>query len=348
MAHLLELSGIECRYDAEIAVHDFSLRVREGQIACLLGPSGCGKSTILRAIAGLEGINKGTIKLDGRTLSSASQLVAPEKRHIGMVFQDYALFPHLDVENNICFGLNKLSRDERHRRAGELLEIVRLTGYGKRYPHELSGGQQQRVALARALATKPRLILMDEPFSNLDVELRERLSLEVRDILKEQKITGILVTHDQSEAFAVSDMIAVLSKGQLHQWDTAYNLYHDPSDRFVADFIGQGAFLRGRLIDHETVETELGPVSGDRAYDLPMGSELDVLVRPDDVRPDDNSPVKATIIHRAFKGSEILYTLQLPTGGRLLSTFPSHHDHFIGEVIGIRLDIHHLITFPVA
>ncbi len=346
MSHLLELDNIVCRYGDQTAVDGLSLRVREGHLACLLGPSGCGKSTILRAIAGLEPIYQGSIKLDGRTLSTPTHSLAPEKRQLGMVFQDYALFPHMNVQQNICFGLKKHSRRDRQRISEELLATVGLEGLAQRYPHELSGGQQQRVALARALAVRPRLILMDEPFSNLDVDLRERLSLEVKQILAEQGITGILVTHDQSEAFAVSDMIAVLNAGKLQQWDTAFGLYHDPCNRFVADFIGKGVFLRGRLVTPDSVETELGIIQGDRAYDLPLNSALDVLVRPDDILPDADSPLSGVVIHKAFKGSEIIYTLQLDTGSRLLSSFPSHHDHAVGERVHFRSDIQHLIAFP--
>ncbi len=346
MSHLLELDNIVCRYGDQTAVDHFSLRVREGHLACLLGPSGCGKSTILRAIAGLEPIYQGHIKLAGKTLSTPQHSLAPEKRQLGMVFQDYALFPHMNVQQNICFGLKQLSRQQKQRISDELLAVVGLEGFALRYPHELSGGQQQRVALARALAVKPKLILLDEPFSNLDVDLRERLSLEVKQILKDQGITGILVTHDQSEAFAVSDMIAVLNRGKLQQWDTAFGLYHDPSNRFVADFIGKGVFLPGRLVTPDSVETELGIIQGDRAYDLPLDSRLDVLVRPDDILPDPNGKLQGQVVHKAFKGSEIIYTLQLATGARLLSSFPSHHDHQLGEWVRFRADIQHLIAFP--
>ncbi|MDH5230139.1 MAG: ABC transporter ATP-binding protein [Gammaproteobacteria bacterium] len=323
------------------------LRVRESSLACLLGPSGCGKSTVLRAIAGLEPVHSGEIRLRHKLLSRPGFTLTPEKREVGMVFQDYALFPHLDVAANIRFGLRGERKSEQQRIEAELLELVGLSHLAQRYPHELSGGQQQRVALARALAAQPQLILMDEPFSNLDVELRERLALEVRDILKARGITGILVTHDQSEAFAVSDMIAVMHEGQVQQWDTAFNLYHDPVNRFVADFIGQGVFLRGELVQPDTVQTELGLIKGDRAYHLPLKAELDVLVRPDDILPDPEGPLRAKITNKAFKGAETIYTLELSTGSRLLTTFPSHHDYQLGEQVGVRADIQHLIAFPV-
>ncbi len=342
---LLELKNIECRYGSTIAVKDLSFRVYPGDLICLLGPSGCGKSTVLRAIAGLEPIYNGQIILDQKIVSSASTTLAPEKRGLGMVFQDYALFPHMNIEKNVCFGVRHLSAKEQKRLCDEMLGIVGLGDYRQRYPHELSGGQQQRVALARALIVKPKLILMDEPFSNLDIDLRERLSLEVREILKDQGLTGIMVTHDQSEAFAVADKIAVLYDHTLQQWDTAYNLYHGPINRFVADFIGQGEFLKGRLLKPDTVETEIGILSGDRAYDWPVDTAVDVLIRPDDIVPQADSALKAEVKYKSFKGSEIFYQLQLTTGGKLLAAFPSHFDFYLGEIIGIDLDIHHLIAF---
>ncbi len=345
MNTLLELKNIECRYGSEVAVKNFSLRVREGSLVCLLGPSGCGKSTILRAIAGLEPIQNGNIIIDGNIVSCSTSMLPAEKRQLGMVFQDYALFPHMNVTDNICFGLRKESSTEKKQLSKEMIEIVGLQGLEQRYPHELSGGQQQRVALARALIVKPKLILMDEPFSNLDVELRERLSNDVRRILKEQGVTGILVTHDQAEAFAVADMIGVLYQHKLQQWDTAYNLYHDPSNRFVADFIGQGKFLRGVMQSHGKIETELGSFGGDRAYEWSAGTEVDVLVRPDDVLPDENSALRGIVTHKAFKGSEIVYTIALGDHSELLGAFPSHYDYSIGEKIGVSLDLHHLIAF---
>ncbi len=345
MNALLELKNIECRYGNEVAVKNFSMRVREGSLVCLLGPSGCGKSTILRAIAGLENIQSGNIIISGKVVSSSTSTLPAEKRKLGMVFQDYALFPHMRISENICFGLRNQSAAEKAKLTAEMVKIVGLQGLEQRYPHELSGGQQQRVALARALIVKPKLILMDEPFSNLDVELRERLSNDVRRILKEQGVTGVLVTHDQAEAFAVADMIGVLYQHKLQQWDTAYNLYHDPANRFVADFIGKGKFLRGVMQSHGIIETELGSFSGDRAYDWSAGTEVDVLVRPDDVLPDERSSLRGIVTHKAFKGSEIVYTTSLGEHSELLCAFPSHYDYNIGEEIGVKLDLHHLIAF---
>lgn len=345
MTKLLTIEEIECRYHNQTVVKDFSMRVSKGSLACLLGPSGCGKTTVLRAIAGLEKIHSGQILLRNEVVSTPGNTVPPEKRKLAMVFQDYALFPHMDVATNISFGVRQATAREKQQISLEMLETVGLANVEKRYPHELSGGQQQRVALARALACKPDLVLMDEPFSNLDIDLRERLSLDVRDILKERGVSGILVTHDQNEAFAISDKIGVMNKGKIEQWDTSFNLYHDPVNRFVADFIGQGVFLQGRLSSPDTVSTEIGEIKGDRAYTWSRDSKVDLLVRPDDIVPDETSTLRAEIIQKAFKGAEILYTLKLASGNKLYSLAPSHLNFQIGERIGIKPVLEHLVTF---
>ena len=352
---LLELKHVSQSYAARRVLRDLSFVLNAGDIGCLLGPSGCGKTTVLRAIAGFEPITGGEIVLNGERVSAPGFIVPAEKRRIGMVFQDYALFPHLNVAANVGFGLHGQSRTERNKRVEELLQTVGLEGSGKAYPHELSGGQQQRVALARALAPCPNLLLMDEPFSNLDVELRERLSLEVRDILKQQGATAIIVTHDQHEAFAMGDMIGVMHDGEIQQWDKAYNLYHLPKNRFVADFVGQGVLLPGKVLDANQVEIELGtlyskipgacsPEGCNEGSN--KGSEVEVLLRPDDIIHDDASPLLAQVEHKAFRGADILYTLRLPGGNRVLSLVPSHHNHAIGEWIGIRLEVDHVVAFP--
>jgi iron(III) transport system ATP-binding protein len=345
MSALLKLDKIECRYQEQVAVRDFSMHVNVGELVCLLGPSGCGKTTALRAVAGFEPVVQGEITLSGHSISRPGYTLAPELRQMGMVFQEYALFPHLSVTDNICFGLRGLTRKARDYMARRMLEVVGLEGLGGRYPHELSGGQQQRVALARALAPQPALILLDEPFSNLDVELRERLSQEVRAILKGQGSTAILVTHDQHEAFAWGDQIGVMDEGRVLQWDTPYNLYHEPSNRFVADFIGQGVLMRGTLLTPDTVQTEVGAIQGNRAYPWPLGTSVEVLLRPDDIVHDDESVLRAEVLHKAFKGADIMYTLRLPTGSKVLSLFPSHHNHAIGEQVGIRYDVDHMVAF---
>ena len=349
----LELTKLSMQYSgrAQPAVKEVSFGLRAGDIGVLIGPSGCGKTTLLRAVAGLEPVTSGAIKLSGNVVSAAGQLVAPEARRIGMVFQDYALFPHLDVRHNVSFGIHHLPRAERSSRVAEVLSLVGLSGSEARYPHELSGGQQQRVALARALAPKPQLLLLDEPFSNLDVDLRERLAHEVRSILKAAKATALFVTHDQLEAFAIGDTIGVMHEGQLHQWDDAYSLYHRPATRFVADFIGHGVFTPATLRavgSRLVVHTALGDLPDVADCPLPgafPSGECDVLLRADDIVHDDNAPVKAEIVRKAFRGSEFLYTLRLHTGETVLAHVPSHHDHKLGEWIGIRAEVDHVVTF---
>ena len=357
----LEVSQLKVQYAGRTrpAVDGVSFGLRTGDIGVLIGPSGCGKTTLLRAVAGLEAVAAGSIKLSGQVVSSAAINIAPEARRIGMVFQDYALFPHLDVRHNVGFGIHHLSKSERRDRVAEVLALVGLSDSEKRYPHELSGGQQQRVALARAMAPKPQLLLLDEPFSNLDVDLRERLAHEVRAILKAAGATALFVTHDQLEAFAIGDTIGVMHEGHLHQWDDAYSLYHRPATRFVADFIGHGVFAPAtiREVNHQvTVHTPLGDLidvlgspllpslAASSAASFPNG-ECDVLLRADDIVHDDAAPVKAEIIRKAFRGSEFLYTLRLASGQTVMAHVPSHHDHKLGEWIGIRAEVDHVVTF---
>jgi iron(III) transport system ATP-binding protein len=356
---MLKIEGLVHRYADNPVLRDISLHLESGEIGCLLGPSGCGKTTALRLIAGFEPLQQGTICFDNDVISQAknNKLLSntpPELRQVGMVFQDYALFPHLTVSENIAFGLAKKTASDRQKRVDEMLELINLQSLAASYPHQLSGGQQQRVALARALAPRPRLILMDEPFSNLDIELREKLSLEVRDILKHESITTLLVTHDQNEAFALADKIAVMNDGLIQQFDASYNLYHRPANRFVADFIGQGTLLEGVLVDACAVETGLGllrtaePITLDgQAFSgaSSIGKKVDLLIRPDDILHDDASTQTAEVLRKAFRGAEFIYTLKLENGMLLQVLVPSHHNHRIGERIGIRSEVDHLVAF---
>ena len=348
----LELRAVVQRYGRQTIVNGVDFQLEQGRIACLLGPSGCGKTTLLRCIAGFEDVAGGEIRINGAVVSAPGHRVPPEKRQVGMVFQDYALFPHVSVERNVGFGLGAMSAADRGARVEELLATVGLGGLGRKYPHELSGGQQQRVALARALAPRPELVLLDEPFSNLDVDLRERLSVEVREILKKEGMTAVLVTHDQHEAFAMADEIGVMSEGRIQQWDTPYNLYHRPGNRFVADFVGKGVFLPGEVLDDRHVQIELGmlnsgvPVECSRGCRAcAKGCSVEVLLRPDDVVHDDASPTRAEVLHKAFRGADIMYTLRLGSGAEVLSLVPSHHNHALGEKIGVRLEADHVIAF---
>ena len=338
---LLQVEGLRHAYGELEVLRGLSFALPRGAIGCLLGPSGCGKTTALRCIAGFEPVRAGRILLGDTVVSAPGLSLPPEKRRIGMVFQDFALFPHLTVAANIAFGLHAAPPSERGERLRELAALVGLAPALQRYPHEISGGQQQRVALARALAPRPELLLLDEPFSNLDIDLRERLSLEVREIINASGATAILVTHDQHEAFAMADEIGIMHDGRIQQWDSPYNLYHRPVNRFVADFVGQGAFLPAKVLNSRRVEIELGVLEGDS-----LGKDhLEVLLRPDDVVHDDAAPTQAEVVHKAFRGAEILYTLRLGSGRKVLALVPSHHNHALGEHIGIRLDVDHVVAF---
>lgn len=356
----LSVKDLVVGYDDITIVDGLSLILKQGEIGCFLGYSGCGKTTALRAIAGLEPTRRGIISLNGQRLTEqtarTSFAVAPAKRGMGMVFQDYALFGHLTVAKNIAFGLNNWSKADKQARVTEMLSLVELTEHADKRPAELSGGQQQRVALARALAPKPKLLLLDEPFSNLDVVLRESLAMSVRDILKRTNTTAILVTHDQNEAFAIADKVGVMYKGKLVQWATPSDLYHEPISPFVAEFAGEGAMIDG-IIQEGHVETALGDIyrrmevydeSGQPQYceyDYPNGTPIKVLVRPDDIIHDDESTQTALVVGRVFRGANYLYRLQLADGQTVLSLVPSHHNHEIGTHIGILPILEHVVVF---
>ena len=348
---LLSLKHVEISYPSSnglgsvTAVKGLDLELQQGEIGCLLGSSGCGKSSVLRAICGFEPVQKGEILLRNSVVSSPNTLLPPSQRRVGMVFQDFALFPHLSALENVAFGLQHFPSAQRAALAIEWLKRVGLADKAQAYPHELSGGQQQRVALARAMAPEPDLILLDEPFSSLDIEFRERLAGEMREILKKNRITALLVTHDQFEAFAIADQIGVMAEGKVIQWDTPYALYHQPINRYVADFIGRGVFVKGIVQASGKVNIELGELVLDPGHKNAVGEEIDVLLRADDIQHDDASPTQAEVVRKTFRGADFLYTLKLTSGTEIVAFVPSHHDHAIGEKIGIHLVADHVVTF---
>lgn len=345
MTSQLELEHIYVDLDGTRIINDVSFSLKAGDIGCLLGPSGCGKTTLLRTIGGFQAPVQGKLNIAGNTVASPTHQASPEQRRVGMVFQDLALFPHMTVRKNVAFGIGGQSRKQVKARVDELLDLVGMQRFANSYPHQLSGGQQQRVALIRAMAPRPPVLLLDEPFSSQDTERRVQLASEVREILKRDGITAVLVTHDQFEAFAIADHIGVMANGRLRQWDDAYNLYHTPADRFVADFIGEGVFLCGNTLEDNVIQTELGIIHGELSDVVPSGTLIELLVRPDDIIHDDNSPNKATVIARDFRGADHLYTLRMPGNTRLLCLAPSHHNHPVGEQFGIRLQLDHLVIF---
>lgn len=335
----LELHDIHFRREATEILRGVDLQLDSGDIGVLVGPSGCGKTTTLRCIAGLESITRGEIKLGDRLVSSASYNLSVEQRRVGYVLQDNALFPHLNVADNIRFGLRQVSAEEREVRVADMLALLGLRGLERRLPQDLSGGQQQRVAIARSLAPQPDLLLMDEPFSNLDARLRTELVGELRELLKTLRITTLVVTHDQHDAFGLADRLGYMHDGRLEQWDTPYDVYHRPRTRAVAGFIGDGVMLPAIGKDG-LWHTELGAIEDPAAE-----GSADLLLRPDDLLHDDDSPTQARIVARVFRGADFLYTVQLPSGLRVLALAPSHHDHHVGETLGFRLANDHLVVF---
>jgi iron(III) transport system ATP-binding protein len=327
---LLRLRDISVGYPAAAGMHvvveRLSLSLAHGEIGCLLGASGCGKTTVLRAIAGFEPLLDGSIEIEGGTVAGEGRDLPPERRRVGVMFQDYALFPHLDVAANIGFGLRGLPRAARRARIDELLALVGLGDQGGAFPHELSGGQQQRVALARALAPRPSLLLLDEPFSNLDIDTRQRLALELRALLKAAGTTVLLVTHDQAEAFAIADRIAVMDHGRVLQFDSAEGLYRRPADRFVADFIGRGALVPANAVG--------------------LACELDVLLRPESLRADPTGTIRATLVDAGFRGPHYVASLRLSDGSVVELDLPAGSAPPVGSELALRLVEDALVTFP--
>ncbi len=368
---VLEIRHVYKRFDDPgWVVEDCSLSVEAGEILYVLGPSGSGKTTLLRLISGFEMPERGEIAQGGQVISRPGIGLPPERRRIGMVFQDYAIFPHLTVRGNVAFGLARpfaerffralqsrlgndpapergLSPAEQEQRLEEMFELTGLKGFEHRYPHELSGGQQQRVALARALALRPELILLDEPFSNLDAALRHRIREEVKTVLQGSGATSILVTHDQEEAINMADRIAVMNRGRLEQVGTADELLHAPTSRFVADFVGLSGFVRGE-ISGKKVKTELGTFPLPPDVSVPASRAVDVLLRPDHLQPGrDGRGTRARVIKTDFVGVQTLYTLALPSGAKIQALFPGHPHLAPGDATTVRFKPPRLVCFPV-
>lgn len=343
--NIIELEGIKktFHHGRIIAVNGVTLAVKQAEIMALLGPSGGGKTTLLRVIAGFDEPDAGTISIAGKLVVHRTLFVPPERRGVGMVFQDYALFPHLNVRKNVAFGLSALSSKERAKRMAEVLDLVGLSSLKERYPHELSGGQQQRVALARALAPYPPVILLDEPFSNLDADTRAQMRQEVRRILVQTSTSALLVTHDQEEAFDFADRVGVLNSGKLEQLDRPEVIYHQPATRFVADFVGQADFIPG-LAREGIIVTEIGALPLSR--ELPPGVKAEVMVRPDDVDIFVLPDGKGEIVARQFRGSENLYAVKLPSGQIVHSAQPSTVIYPIGTRVEIKANLTHVVAFP--
>jgi iron(III) transport system ATP-binding protein len=314
-------------------------------LGALVGPSGSGKTTLLRLVAGFETPGEGKIMLDEKLCSTPAKVVSPEHRGIGIVFQDFALFPHLNVEENVGYGLFKSAAPDRKSRTTYILDLLGLGPFAKRYPQELSGGQQQRVALGRALAPNPKLLLLDEPFSQLDPELREELIQVMNLVLTETKITTLLVTHHQEDAYDLAQHLGVIEGGVLLQWGDPFELYHSPRNRFVADFLGKGALLPATVVERGFVQTEVGKMPCSKEWAL--GEVCELLVRPDDlVHIDGGGSFSGKLLKKRFRGSAHLYTIELESKRQVLALVPSHHNHRVGEQVGLAVDMRHVNLYP--
>ena len=348
---VLELDGVAKRFGDETVISDLSLSVRDGEILTLLGPSGCCNTTTLRLIAGLEQPSAGRISLADDDVAGNGRFVPPEERGVGVVFQEFALFPHLTARENVGFGLQDWDEDRREARVQELLELVGLESHGEHMPDELSGGQQQRIALARSLAPEPEMLLLDEPFSNLDVDLRVEMREEVRRIIKEAGVTAISVTHDQEEALSISDRVAVMNEGNIEQIDVPERVFQQPKSRFVAGFLGHASFLSGE-VRGDSVETALGRVLRDDVNGLAHqydGTEIDLLVRPDDVTafPADEGEANGRVVYRRYLGPTVLYRVELDSG-ETIECMHNHSDRIdLDERVAVRVTAdHELAWFP--
>ncbi len=345
---VLTLDAVSKRFGSETAVERLSLEVERGELLTFLGPSGCGKTTMLRMIAGLEEPSEGTIILGGERVAGTGVFVPPERRDAGIVFQNFALFPHLDVRENIAFGLDG-DADAIEDRVDELLELVDMPEHGDKKPEQLSGGQKQRVALARSLAPEPEVLLLDEPFSNLDVRLRVEMREEVRRILKEAGVTAVSVTHDQEEALSISDRVAVMNDGRIEQVGRPEEVFERPESKFVASFLGRASFLKGHLREGK-VETGVGRFNAatlegyDTVYD---GAPVDVLVRPDDLRatPADAEVADGTVVSRQYVGPSFIYRVELESG-EAVHCLHNHVEEFqLDQPVGVDLVADHPLAW---
>ncbi|CAG21488.1 ABC transporter ATP-binding protein [Photobacterium profundum] len=345
MSSALSVTNLTCRYNGQAVLQNLSLPVEDNEIVCLLGASGCGKTTLLKAIAGLLPLESGCMTINGRVVVDDTTWLPPEKRNIGMIFQDYALFPHLTVAENIAFGLKDWDKTRILAKIQEMLELVHLTKLDDRYPHQLSGGQQQRVAIARALACEPDLILLDEPFSNIDTQVRHGLIKEIRRIFKAQGVTAIFVTHSREEAFAFADRLAVMNNGIIEQFGCATDLYYRPSSRFVAEFLGAGSYLPATVKNDKHLFTPFGDIEFSSEYAYQQDDNVEWLLRPQNLHVQPQIDGDGVIVEQQFMGDNCRYTVQYQGHSLVVN---SHLILNIGDKVAINVEPHEPVVFATA
>ena len=340
----LNLQSVKITLDSKVILDDVNLKIETGEIVSLMGSSASGKTSLIRSIAGFHNISSGVIQIDGQIVDDSIRRSDVAMRNVGVIFQDLALFPHLTVRENICFGLNNVDSAQQQNRAKKLEDLLDIENITNRYPNQISGGQQQRVAIARAIAPKPNLLLLDEPFSALDYELKDNLMNDIMKLIKSENITAILITHSAEEAFKMSDKIAFISNNTITQFANPYDIYHRPVSKEIANFFGISSYIKAKITDSSHINCILGDFVG-MVDQFNKDDKVDLLIRPDDIIHDDDSLFSAKVTEKTFRGSDFLYELELKDGQKIFCYAPSHHNHQVNEVIGIKLDLDHLVIF---
>jgi len=349
--NFLEIKDVTFEASKVNKVHNVSFNIeKEGDIVCLLGPSGIGKTTILRTIAGLTYIKSGEILLKNKVISSEKVHVEPENRNISLSFQDNCLFPHYNVLRNIQFGAERNKKQKQTISTEEIIKFLNLEKIKNKFPHQISAGEAQRAALARALVTKPDLLLLDEPLSNVDQSFKEEIQVKLKQILTEHKITTIIVTHDSYEAFYLGTKCGIILDEQLKQFDDPYNVYHFPNSVEVVKFLNRGILIPAKVTGENSLENvDLGAITGNFIKHYPKGSEVQLLLQPEDLEHDDQSNLKLEVVDRKFRGTNFIYTLKTPSNKLIPVFVHSHHihQHEVDEKFGIKrpINIDHIVCF---